>query len=231
MLKQSQTRGRPPATERRGAIQDAALKVLVQHGYAGTTARAVAEAGGFNQALIFHHFGDMRSLLLSALDRSSELRLAAYGAAFAEPADLPTTVVLARRLYEEDVASGHAGALAQMVAAGGSDPELRTEIVARLAPWIEFAATQIERVVPAGPLGELVKIQPVAFALTAGYLGIELIGELEGSHARANELFDLMASGAGVLQMMFGNQILARGADLASRLVARAARRRARQSR
>jgi len=227
MLKQASTRGRPPATERKEAIQEAALQVLVEKGYAGTTARAVAEAGGFNQALIFHHFGDMRTLLLSALDRSSAWRLAAYREAFEQPMRLATAVAVARRLYQEDVVSGHAGALAAMVAAGGSDPTLKREVAARMTPWMEFVTLQVARSVPKGPLGRLLRAQPIAFALTAGYLGVELIGELEGSHARVDELFDFIEVGADIAQTLLDRKVFAAGADLAGRLIARAVSRRA----
>ncbi len=39
-------------------------------------------AGGFNQALIFYHFGSVRNLLLAVLDLISERRMSEYGPAF-----------------------------------------------------------------------------------------------------------------------------------------------------
>src|SRR6266581_1571812 len=44
-------------TKRR--ILDAALEALRTEGFAGATSRAIARIGGFNQALIFYHFGSL----------------------------------------------------------------------------------------------------------------------------------------------------------------------------
>ena len=68
----------------RKRIVDAALKTLKQEGFAGATSRAIARAGGFNQALIFYHFGSLDGLLLAALDQTSEERLRRYRAAVEE---------------------------------------------------------------------------------------------------------------------------------------------------
>ena len=62
----------------RRQIVDAALETLRTEGFAGATSRAIARSGGFNQALIFYHFGTLDGLLLAALDRTSEERLERY---------------------------------------------------------------------------------------------------------------------------------------------------------
>src|SRR3982075_261149 len=63
-------------------IAEAALETLKANGFAGASARAIAHTGGFNQALIFYHFGSVQNALLAALDLISERRLADYGPAF-----------------------------------------------------------------------------------------------------------------------------------------------------
>src|SRR5882757_3601390 len=63
-------------------IAEAALQTLRANGFAGSSARAIAHIGGFNQALIFYHFGSVQNALLAALDLISERRLADYGPAF-----------------------------------------------------------------------------------------------------------------------------------------------------
>src|SRR5205807_2413899 len=69
-------------------IVDATLETLRQRGFAGATSRAIARTGGFNQALVFYHFGSLENLLVAALERTSEERLARYRAAVAEVATL-----------------------------------------------------------------------------------------------------------------------------------------------
>ena len=62
-------------------IVESALATLRDEGFAGATSRAIARRGGFNQALIFYHFGSLENLLVSALQQTSEERLARYRAA------------------------------------------------------------------------------------------------------------------------------------------------------
>ena len=63
-------------------IAEAALETLTSKGFAGASARAIAQTGGFNQALIFYHFGSVQNALLAALDLISARRLNDYGPAF-----------------------------------------------------------------------------------------------------------------------------------------------------
>jgi AcrR family transcriptional regulator len=65
------------------AIVEAALEALRTEGFAGATSRAIARIGGFNQALIFYHHGSLEQLLLAALARTGEERLARYREALA----------------------------------------------------------------------------------------------------------------------------------------------------
>src|SRR3712207_4123161 len=62
----------------RARIVEAALQTIREEGVVGTSARAIARAGGFNQALIFYHFGSVQDVLLAAVERISEARMARY---------------------------------------------------------------------------------------------------------------------------------------------------------
>ena len=71
------------ATSDRGAgtrerIIEAALETVREDGFADTTARAIAARGGFNQALIFYHFGSVDDLLMQAFGRVSQRQVARY---------------------------------------------------------------------------------------------------------------------------------------------------------
>ena len=75
MLKPSAQSDQLPATTKERIVV-AALETLKEEGFAGTSARAIARRGNFNQALIFYHFGTLNDLLLAALDRTSAERMA-----------------------------------------------------------------------------------------------------------------------------------------------------------
>jgi AcrR family transcriptional regulator len=192
----------------KGRIVEAAVDVLKTRGYAGASARSIAAAGGFNQALIFYHFGSVRSALLAALDRTSDERMLAYRAAAEGVDDLPALVAVATEIYHEDLATGHIKVLAELIAGASADPELGPEIVTRVSPWIDFARAQIERVAAGSPLGTVVPAEDAAYALVAQFLGLELLTHLDGSSERADRLFRL-ASGLATMVSMSG---LTRGA-------------------
>src|SRR5437899_12035847 len=95
---------------------DAALETLRDEGFAGSTARAIAQRGGFNQALIFYHFGSVSSLLLEAFRRSSVSQVSKYR----EPASVVSSrserAALARRLLGVVVECGSGPAAPRVVA-------------------------------------------------------------------------------------------------------------------
>lgn len=172
-------------------IVQAAVATLKDRGYAGASARAIAAHGGFNQALIFYHFGSVRNALLAALDRTSAERMDAYRAAAAGAADIEGLITVATEIYHEDLASGHIKILAELIAGASTDPSLGPEIVGRIAPWIEFARDELRRVTEGSPLAQLVPADDVAYAIVAQFLGLELLTHLDGSTERAERLFQL----------------------------------------
>jgi AcrR family transcriptional regulator len=172
-------------------IVEATVATLKDHGYAGASARTIAAEGGFNQALIFYHFGSVRNALLAALDRTSAERMDAYRVAAAGADDIEGLVRVAGEIYHEDLVSGHIKILAELIAGASSDPTLGPEIVGRIKPWIDLAREQIERVTEGSPLAQLVPADDVAYAIVAQFLGLELLTHLDGSDERAERLFQL----------------------------------------
>src|SRR5207247_1848057 len=125
---------------------DAAVRTLKERGFAGASARAIAHTGGFNQALIFYHFGTVNDLLLAALDRTSEERMVGYRAALGEVHSLPELMAQAARIYRDDLESGHIKVLAELIAGASLSPALGPQIVTRIEPWVEFTKEALARV-------------------------------------------------------------------------------------
>lgn len=73
--------------ERRAAIVDATLRVMVRQGIAGTTVRDVAAEMGTSSGLIHHYFASMDELLAEAFDRVASDDLARTAAAVASVHD------------------------------------------------------------------------------------------------------------------------------------------------
>jgi AcrR family transcriptional regulator len=174
----------------RERMLDAAFETLRGEGFSATTTRAVARRGGFNQALVFYHFGGLEPLLLAALDRSAAARIAAYRAAFAGEHSLPELTATMRRLYDEDVESGHVAVVAQLVAASMGNPGLRGQVLTRMQPWRELAAETLGGL--AVRLGlTAVPVHDLASVVVSLYFGLNLLQGLEPEDRPADALFAL----------------------------------------
>lgn len=175
--------------ETRDRIVRAALETLRERGFAGTSARAIAQRGGVNQALLFYHFGSVNALLLAALDVTSEERLRRYREAFAGVRGLAATARTAAELYAEDRASGHITVLCELIAGSATAKELGPQIGARMQPWVRFTQDTLARAMARSPLRRLLPPDQLAYPIVATYLGVELLAHLDGDHARADALF------------------------------------------
>jgi AcrR family transcriptional regulator len=172
-------------------IAEAAMATLKARGFAGASAREIADSGGFNQALIFYHFGSVQMALLAALDLVSARRMGAYRPAFERARTIPELVSLAREIYSEDLQNGYVTVLGEMVAGGVADAELGGEVVARLQPWIDMVESKLRELLSGSPLESILPADDLAFAIVALYLGVDMLSHLEGGHARAESLLAL----------------------------------------
>jgi AcrR family transcriptional regulator len=181
-----------PGTTRgdtRSLLVDAAIETLRTHGFARTSARAIATTAGCNQALVFYHFGSVIELLLAALDEVSERRLQRYQAAADQVTNPGELVAVAGEIFREDLDNGYVTVLVEMIAGAAATPGLADEIAARIAPWRDFAQRTIEAGLAGSPLAPLVPLADVAHAVVALYLGLDMLSHLEGDRDRATALF------------------------------------------
>jgi AcrR family transcriptional regulator len=61
---------RLPASERRSAIVDAALRVFSEGSYAGATTADLARAAGVSEPILYRHFASKRDLYFACLDEA-----------------------------------------------------------------------------------------------------------------------------------------------------------------
>jgi AcrR family transcriptional regulator len=167
---------------------DAALKTLKKEGFAGATSRAIARQGGFNQALIFYHFGSLDGLLLAALDQTSNERLRRYRAAVEEAETVEDMAQVAASIYAEDRDQGHMTVVSQMVAGSVARPELAKEVVARMEPWIELCEEALRKGLAKTPAAEALPLRDLAYAVVTFYLGLNLLTHLDEDRERTEAL-------------------------------------------
>ena len=152
-----------PAQDTRRRIAEAALEALRTEGFAGATSRVIARIGGFNQALIFYHYGSLEDALLAGLDLTSQERMARYRAALDEATTLEELVHVARTIYREDSASGHVAVVSQLVAGSLARPELAQGVLERMEQWVDFCEQAVRKVFADAPLVDLVPVRELAY--------------------------------------------------------------------
>ncbi len=178
--------------ETKDKILDAALATVQSEGLVGTSARAIAKMGDFNQALVFYHFGSVEELLLAALQRANARRMARFEERLRELDNLPDLVQIGRELHASPDDPDHA-ALSAIVAGWSSSSELGHEVLATLQPWNDLMAAALRRVLAEHPLGKFVPTEELAYALAGLFLGIEMMGRLEPDEKRTEAVFAALA--------------------------------------
>jgi len=190
--------GAPAGAATRLALVEAAIETLKADGFAATSARAIAARAGCNQALVFYHFGSVVDLLLAALDEVSTRRMARYRAALGAVSTPAELTEVAADVFREDMDSGDAAVLVEMIAGASSTPGLGAQVAARVSPWRDFARHAIEAGLSGSPLASVVPLAELSHAVVALYLGLEMLSHLDGDRSRATALFDR----AGQLAML-----------------------------
>lgn len=116
----------------RRRMQQAALELFAERGYAGTTAAEVAERAGLTERTFFRHFPDKREVLFA--DDGLRDRLAAAVAAAPEGA-APVDAVAAGLDAAAAELQGRREAVAQRARIVAAHAELRERELAKLASW------------------------------------------------------------------------------------------------
>jgi AcrR family transcriptional regulator len=184
-------------------IVEAALESLSEEGILGASARAIARRGGFNQALIFYHFGSVNEVLLAAVDELSVRRSAKYSERLEQIDSLAGLVAEAGRLHGEDMDDGHMTVLSQMLAAAATEPELRGPLKERFEPWIAIVEATVMRALGDSPYAQLVPPRDLAFGITALYIGLELLLNIQDEDSgQERDMFATFERLAMVLESM-----------------------------
>jgi len=194
--------------ETRARIIQATLKTLKDEGIVGTSARAIARAGDFNQALIFYHFGSVDDLIVAAVAEMSSRRMERHELRLVEATTLTELIQIARELNHDDVTADNMTVLTQAFAGASGNPELGPKLYALLEPWTNLIATTIERIVADLPGALDISHDELARAISALFLGIELLDDLDPKSANVDSLFDSLESLAKLLQALMQTPLL-----------------------
>jgi len=195
------------SADTRRALVDATLEVLRTEGFSGATARTIAGRAGCNQGLVFYHYGSVVNLLLAALDEVSARRRERYEAALESVSKTSELLALAGQIFSEDLDSGDAAVLVEMIAGAASTPGLGAAVKERVGPWNDFVVSALESALGESPVLQMVGAAEIAHAVVALYLGLELLSHLDGNRSPALALFEQVHKLAPVIHMLSGQEL------------------------
>ncbi len=179
----------PAADETRQRIVDATIETLKTEGIVGASARAIARTGEFNQALIYYHFGSIDEVMIEALAHMGRQRIALYEDRLAEVSTFPELALVGAQLHKEDTSAGNITVLTQILAGAVSAPELGPRMAEQFQPWNDLVERAIRQVLAGGPFEEAFPVADLALAVSALFLGIELLTSLDPDTDREDSLF------------------------------------------
>lgn len=159
----------------RAAILDAVLRTLRDEGIADTSARAIARAGDFNQALIFYHFGSVDDALVAAFEGLVHRQSERYDEALTEATSFDQICKQLTALFQEDSSGGVATTIAQACAGAAHRGHMGGRMRAVTRTWLDVVAAHGERV---GLSRDAARYGADRFL--ALYLGFELMRGLKG---------------------------------------------------
>ncbi|MEM7342077.1 MAG: TetR/AcrR family transcriptional regulator [Actinomycetota bacterium] len=181
--------------ETRDRIIDAALETVRTEGLVGTSVRVIARTGGFNQALVFYHFGSVEELLLAALERANERRMGRFRSRLEQAETLSDLVAVGMDLHATEADPDHP-ALTAIVAGWSTSSDMGPRIVEILKPWDDLVAGALRRSLAGTSFEGVAPVDDLAHAISALFMGIEVFERLDGDQSRADSLFDSLARAA-----------------------------------
>lgn len=180
-----------------GRIIDAALETVRVEGLVGTSARAIARTGNFNQALLFYHFGSIEELLMAALQRANDRRIERFREQLNAVNTLEDLVAIAAALHGNIDDPDHP-ALVAIVAGWSASSDVGERVLETLRPWDEMVEAALQRSLAGTPFAQIVPTKDLAHAIAAMFLGIEMLSRLDRDDCRTDSLFASL-SGAAML--------------------------------
>ena len=184
-------------------IIEATIATIKEEGMAGTSARAIARRGDFNQALIFYHFGSIEDLLQATMEHSSNARVELYRSRLEQVETLSELAAVAGDLHREDREQGNMTLLTQLMA-GAANDEVRAEhLMTTFEPWIDFVKETLERLVAKSPFGGMFDMDDIAFTVSALFVGVELMSDLDPTRSRES-VYDTLQMLAVAFQSLLG---------------------------
>ncbi len=192
------TRRRQSSAETRQRIIDATIQTLNTEGMMGATARSIARTGGFNQALIYYHFESLEDLFFEVVNDVNSRRLEYFGPRLEKVETLTELIEVAVELQSGAPEPSDNSAVALLVAGWSPDSPLGPKVLANLRPWDDAVTDAIHRITSGSSLADLFPVEDLAHAISALFLGLQLLSRLDPDDPTNDRIYDALAQSADV---------------------------------
>jgi AcrR family transcriptional regulator len=184
--------------ELRGRLIDAAVRVLARDGFAHASARVIAQEAGTVNGSIFYYFGSMDGLLAATAKALAERGIARIRDGLGgDEAHLAWPTRLSAVMRAE--AEGEDGrAVMELFVGARTSPALAVEVRAAIDRAIAYATTEMEAVLGASPITQLLPVPLIAELAAAAFLGIEVLAQ----NGRVLDLDRLASTLAAAVQLL-----------------------------
>lgn len=162
-------------TDTRTRLLDATAQVLAEDGIAAISARRIGAHADVNPALIYYHFGSLDELLAESSRAVTADRVGDYRARLSEVGSLAEMASAARQLHAEERANGNLAMLAQLLAGSRTHPQIGPALNDNFGLLVAEVAGTLERILSGTALEGLLDAPQLARAISAGFIGIELL--------------------------------------------------------
>jgi AcrR family transcriptional regulator len=117
------------------ALLDAAERLLIERGHAGTTTRALATEAGVNNGLVHYYFGSMEEVFVQVLERFTDRLIKRQREMYAADATFIEKWETAWAYQDEDLDSGYSKIWLELQALAWNHPDLRERVARVDAEW------------------------------------------------------------------------------------------------
>lgn len=173
----------------RERILDATIQTLCLRGYPGTTARAIAGAGGFAPGVIYYYFEDLDDLLAETASYTSRRRMARYREVLTGTRKAAETMTRLKILYDEDRQCGHIAAVQELVAVCRPGSRLASQISQVTRDWELMAEEVLRDLLRGWPFARMLSVPVLARSSVAFYLGMQTLSHVDGDDGRIEQTF------------------------------------------
>jgi len=193
------------ATNTKDKIIDATLKVIVDQGLVGISARNIAKVGDFNQALIFYHFDSINNLLLTSVQRASKARFDRYRTELESVSSLVEFAKLSNKVRAKK-GEPDSAALAILAAGWSTNSELPEKLKEALKPWDDAVKNIVERIIEGTSISAIMPSDQIAQMISALFLGLEMNSRLDKTDEKFVEIFESLETLAGFGDLLLKKQ-------------------------